>query len=106
AAASNTPAAISIAVSSLTAPKRSKVSTLTPRCSTLASLLYVTKPRSNQSLDPGVSVIAAASKPPVQDSAHEILHPFASSIFPRRAAVVVDSISFMQTSLDGPRQQW
>ncbi len=47
----------------------------TPSICTLASLLYVTKPRSNQSLEPATEVQAAAMRPPVQLSAVAMRQP-------------------------------
>src|SRR6202035_3924492 len=68
-ARSSAPTAIAIAVSLLTAPKLSSVVALTPSIARLASLEYVTKPRSMTSEEPGISVSAPATRPPVQDSA-------------------------------------
>src|SRR6202166_1241453 len=69
AARSRAPTAIAIAVSLLTAPKLSSVVALTPSIARLASLEYVTNPRSMTSEDPGISVSAPATRPPVHDSA-------------------------------------
>src|SRR3954469_20838585 len=66
---SSAPIAIAGAVSLLTAPKLSSVVALTPSTARLASLEYVTKPRSITSEAPGISVSAPATSPPVQDSA-------------------------------------
>src|SRR3954449_8040845 len=66
---SSAPIAIAVAVSLLTAPKLSSVVALTPSTARLASLEYVTKPRSITSEAPGISVSAPATSPPVQDSA-------------------------------------
>src|SRR5512141_1827172 len=68
-ARSSAPTAIAVAVSLLTAPKLSSVEALTPSIARLASLEYVTKPRSITSEEPGMSVSAPATRPPVQDSA-------------------------------------
>ena len=61
--------AIARATISLTAPCCSTSAASTPSDSIFASLEYVTKPRSNQSLEPESSVHAAAIMPPVQLSA-------------------------------------
>src|SRR3954451_3391245 len=66
---SKAPIAIAVAVSLLTAPNVASVVALTPSIARLASLEYVTKPRSITSEDPGISVSAPATRPPVQDSA-------------------------------------
>src|SRR5258708_2811051 len=68
-ARSSAPIAIAVAVSLLTAPKVASVVVLTPSIARLASLEYVTKPRSITSDEPGISVSAPATRPPVQDSA-------------------------------------
>src|SRR6201996_8977445 len=68
-ARSSAPTAIWIAVSLLTAPKVASVSASTPSIARLASFEYVTKPRSITSDEPGISVKAPATSPPVQDSA-------------------------------------
>src|ERR1700731_2940656 len=68
-ARSSAPTAIAVAVSLLTAPKLSSVVGLTPSIARLASLEYVKKPRSMTSEEPGISVSAPATSPPVQDSA-------------------------------------
>src|SRR5205823_7871238 len=60
-------------VSLLTAPKVVSVVALTPSIARLASLEYVTKPRSMTSEEPGMSVKAPATSPPVQDSAVAIV---------------------------------
>src|SRR5205823_12315206 len=60
-------------VSLLTAPKVVSVVALTPSIARLASLEYVTKPRSMTSEEPGISVRAPATRPPVQDSAVAIV---------------------------------
>src|ERR1700731_4484868 len=72
-ARSSAPTAIAVAVSLLTAPKLSSVVGLTPSIARLASLEYVTKPRSMTSEEPGISVSAPATRPPVQDSAVAIV---------------------------------
>src|SRR3981081_920616 len=66
---SSAPIAIAVAVSLLTAPKVASVVALPPSIARLASLEYVTKPRSITSDEPGISVSAPATRPPVQDSA-------------------------------------
>src|SRR3981081_3229980 len=66
---SSAPIAIAVAVSLLTAPKVASVVALPPSIARLASLEYVTKPRSMTSDEPGISVSAPATRPPVQDSA-------------------------------------
>src|SRR6266550_1396730 len=66
---SKAPIAIAVAVSLLTAPNVASVVALTPSIARLASLEYVTKPRSITSEEPGISVSAPATRPPVQDSA-------------------------------------
>src|SRR5665213_4391484 len=70
---SSAPTAIAVAVSLLTAPKVASVVALTPSIARLASLEYVTKPRSITSEEPGMSVSAPATRPPVQDSAVAIV---------------------------------
>src|SRR6202011_133999 len=68
-ARSSAPTAIAVAVSLLTAPNVASVTALTPSIARLAPSEYVTKPRSMTSEEPGMSVSAPATKPPVQDSA-------------------------------------
>src|ERR1700674_3629104 len=66
---SSAPTAIAVAVSLLTAPKVRSVVALTPSIARFASFEYVTRPRSITSEEPGMSVSAPATRPPVQDSA-------------------------------------
>src|SRR3954453_8982051 len=68
-ARSSAPTAMAVAVSLLTAPKVASVVALTPSIARFASSEYVTKPRSITSEEPGISVSAPATRPPVQDSA-------------------------------------
>ena len=61
---SRAPQAISRAVSQLTAPNAASVSAFTPSISSLARFVYVIKPRSYHSLDPGTAVISKPRPPP------------------------------------------
>src|SRR5690349_13884943 len=71
----NAPSAIALATGADTAPNLRIRSGGTSSMSDLASLEYVTKPRSTYFEDPASSVRAAMIKPPVQDSAAVISQP-------------------------------
>ena len=98
------PSAISLAVSLLTAPYKSKVSFLTPSLLILASLEYVTAPSRNTFETPGYDINLAAIIPPVHDSAVEMVKLLLHSISATLCSRVISpspytfSLSFFLTS--------